>query len=257
MGFQLGTHRTSIDSKADAIAKLKAAAGTKPEDGALIKYISPSECPDRSRLVFDDSGSMGGQIENAKKGVVEYFRNCIPNQTAAAIHFMNTKSKLDQLSSNLLQLSQDITAQELNMGGTPFFNTLKKALQAEPKLTRVVAFTDGSPTDELQAEENEEAGMQAFFARHDSWLKSADIIITIAKAVGGTKCIPIDTVFFGSAGMEREISLLRYLSEKTGGFFLHFDPSKPNIWKQLKYLTPGKRMMLTDGNFRAKVERGE
>ncbi|MDR3392471.1 MAG: hypothetical protein P4L77_12140 [Sulfuriferula sp.] len=263
MSFQLGNKSTSVDAKALAIARLKASAsGVKPEDGAIIRYIAPGDCPDRSRLVFDDSGSMGNQIENAKTGVIEYLRNCIPNQTAVAIHFMNTRDWSTALNSNLLQLAQDIREAKLNSGGTPFFNTIKKALEAKPVLTRLVVFTDGSPTDSLQAEAEEKStifDMQDYHSfNQNPWIASADIIIKIALAVGGgEKHIPIDTVFFGPSYRTTEIALLKYLSDHTGGFFLHFDPSKPGIWKQLKYLAPVNRLMLTDGAFRARIERGE
>lgn len=263
MSFQIGNYKSSIgiDAKKAAIEAAKAKAlGTGASEAAMVKYIPPAQCPDRTRIVFDDSGSMCSQISNAKNGVVEYLKNCIPNQSAVAVHFMNTTSWSTALTSNLPQLGQDILEAELQSGGTPFFNTLKKALEATPKLTRLVAFTDGSPTDRLQAEKSEELEWNNLFGSdsQSQWIQNADIIIKISKAIGGEKCIPIDTIFFGSAEYSaKEIQLLKYLSEKTGGFFLHFDPSKPNIWKQLKYLAPVNRLALTDGSFRAKVERGE
>lgn len=257
-GFQIGkfNNNAGLDAKKAAIEAAKArASGAGASATSMVKYISPNECPDRTRIVFDDSGSMGIQIQNAKNGVVEYLKNCIPNQSAVAVHFMNTQSWSANLTSNLPQLGQDILEASLSSGGTPFFNTLKKALEATPRLTRLVAFTDGSPTDSLKAEESDEL-IGYHSNRIDSWIMSADVIIKIAKSQQPE--IPIDTVFFGDLKYsERPVQLLKYLSEKTGGFFLHFDPSKPNIWKQLKYLAPVNRLALTDGSFRAKVERGE
>lgn len=263
MPFQIGNFKSStgIDAKKAAIEAAKQKAlGTGASEAAMVKYIPPAQCVDRTRIVFDDSGSMDSQISNAKQGVVEYLKNCIPNQSAVAVHFMNTTSWSTALRSDLPVLAIDIQETQLNSGGTPFFNTLKKALEATPKLTRLVAFTDGSPTDRMQAEGSGELewGNPLGSDTHSQWLQSADIIIKISKAIGGEKCIPIDTVFFGSAEYNaREVELLKYLSDKTGGFFLHFNPSKPNIWKQLKYLAPVNRLQLTDGSFRAKVERGE
>jgi len=257
--IQIGKFSSSsgLDAKRAAIEAAKAKAlGAGAPVASLVKYISPAECADRTRIVFDDSGSMGGQIQNAKDGVVEYLKNCIPNQSAVAVHFMNTNSWSTALTSNLPQLGQDILEASLSSGGTPFFNTLKRALEASPRLTRLVAFTDGSPTDSLQAEKSD--GMVGFYSdgMQDHWITSADIIIKIAKSQQLE--IPIDTVFFGSIEYaERPVRLLKYLSEQTGGFFLHFDPAKPNIWKQLKYLAPVNRLALTDGSFRAKIERGE
>lgn len=265
-----GGYSTRPDPKREAMAAAKAKAqqaksGVSASDAQIVKYIPPGECPDRIRCVFDDSGSMGLQIEHAKKGVVEFLRNCIPNQTAVAVHFMNTTPPI-ALQSDLVKLGNDVLERELDSGSTPFFNTLKQALQATPVLTRLVAFTDGSPTDELQAEESTE--LQGFHSRRasGSWTASADIIIRIAKNIGdivgvGPKenyCIPIDTVFFGNADWaQREMELLRYLSRETGGYFLHFDSSKKDIFKQLKYLAPVNRLMLTSEAGRKAVEDGK
>ena len=253
MSFVLGTNRT-VDSRRAAIEAAKATArGISPEAGTLTKYISPDQCSDRSRIVFDDSGSMYGQIENAKKGVVEYLRNCIPNQSAVAVHFMNTTSWSTILRSDLPALGVDIEEAQLSSGGTPFFNTLKCALEARPTLTRLIAFTDGAPTDQLASEGANE--LQSIYGEVP-WKQSADVIIQIAHAVGGEKCIPIDTVYFGGL-REREMNLLRYLSDRTGGFFLHFDPAKVNFKTAFKYLAPVNRLQLTSGSFRASLERGE
>jgi hypothetical protein len=257
-GFQIGKVNPAA-AKADAIAKAKAATAKAPtaEDAVLIKYISPAECTDRIRIVFDDSGSMVSQIGNAKQGVKEFLRNCVPNQTAVAIHFMNTESWSTKLRSDLPNLSADLEEYHLNSGGTPFFNTLKKALQATPQTTRIVAFTDGAPTDTLNPETGTE--IQSNWTDRNTWIQSADIIIKIANSVDGEKCIPIDTVYFGpdNEWSAENTKLLKYLSEKTGGIFLHFDPQKMSFAEAFKYLAPVLRLQLTDGAFRAAVERGE
>lgn len=251
MTFSIQNPKNAVDAKRAAIEARKASSAP----AAIVRYLPPGECPDRNRIVFDDSGSMGGYIEDAKRGVVEFLRNCIPNQTAVAVHFMNTKEWSTELRSNLLELSTDIQEAHLNIGGTPFFNTLKKALEATPTLTRLVAFTDGSPTDQLQAEENEEAGLQGYHSYGiDAWKASANIIIKIAKSI--STGIPIDTVFFGSEDRQREIELLKYLSAQTGGYFLHFDPSKVNFSQAFKYLAPCHRLMLASSSFRASIESG-
>lgn len=258
MGFSIQNPRNAVDAKRAAVEAAKALASGPEKRDAIVRYIPPGECPDRNRIVFDDSGSMNRQIENAKRGVVEFLRNCIPNQSAVAVHFMNTPSPLDSLRSNLLELATDIQEMPLGSGGTPFFNTLKKALEATPVLTRLIAFTDGSPTDELQPEAGEEAGIQGFYSCNlNRWTTSADVIIKIAKHVGGEKCVPIDTVFFGMAEYsKREMDLLRYLSDKTGGYFLHFDPAKVNFATAFKYLAPVNRLMLASSSFRAQIESG-
>ena len=249
MGFEIKNPKTAVDAKKAAIEALKTStaviAGKEPQ--ALVRYIPPGECPDRNRIVFDDSGSMGGQIENAKKGVVEFLRNCIPNQTAVAVHFMNTSAWSTSLRSNLLELAAELQEFQLASGGTPFFNTLKQALEATPTLTRLIAFTDGAPTDRLVPDSREEI---------EEWKVNADIVIRIAKATASG--IPLDTVYFGdnSEYNQKNIQLLKYLSSQTGGYFLHFDPAKVNFATAFKYLAPCHRLMLSSGSFRAAVESG-
>ena len=254
MGFQIQNPKNAVDAKRAAIEALKAStapAGANPS--AIVHCIPPGECPDRNRIVFDDSGSMGGYIEDAKRGMIEYLRNCVPNQTSVAIHFMNSTAFDTQLESNLMKLAADIRETNLRSGGTPFFNTLKKALEAMPTLTRLIAFTDGVPTDELSAEESAE--MSSRWDTSSAWTSSADVIIKIAASTGAG--IPIDTVYFGEDNADRrEIALLKYLSSKTGGYFLHFDPAKVNFAQAFKYLAPINRLMLASASFRADVESG-
>lgn len=264
MAFKVGAFSSTnaLDAKKRAMEAAKAksvdakALTNGESTSAIMRYIAPAECTDRIRIVFDDSGSMSGQITDAKKGVVEFLRNCIPNQTAVAVHFMCTHTWSTALRSDLPVLGADIEEVELRLGGTPMFNTAKAALLASPALTRMVLFTDGSPTDELQPEAGEEAAMTDYWGSDptkDSWTRSADIIIKIAN------CIPIDTVFFGPAVeyTQRQRDLLRYLSDKTGGFFMVFDPQKVNFRTAFKYLAPVNRLQLTSGSFRASLERGE
>jgi hypothetical protein len=171
---------------------------------------------------------------------------------------MNSTSWNTALRSDLPVLGVDLEEYELSSGGTPFFNACKKALEARPTLTRLIVFTDGAPTDKLEAEADEDFSIAGYYSFDHSqgWTSSAKVIITIAKHVGGEKCIPIDTVYFGG-GNERNMSLLRYLSDNTGGFFLHFDPAKVNFKTAFKYLAPVNRLRLTSGSFRASLERGE
>jgi hypothetical protein len=268
-GAASSTGTRPADPKKSRLEALKAAAeaatsanAATVNPAALIKYIPAAECPDRNRIVFDDSGSMEDHIPAAKKGVVEYLRNCLPNQTAVGINFMNTTSELDNLNSNLIELATTLTELNLCSGGTPFFNTLKRALESKPVLTRLIAFTDGAPTDALSAETDSELDSVygGFSTSADVWKHSADIIIKIALAVGGgTRHIPIDTVYFGENNQwnTKQIELLKYLSDATGGYFLHFNPKIPNIFKQLKYLAPVNRLQLASESFRAEVERGK
>jgi Mg-chelatase subunit ChlD len=214
----------------------------KPKE---LVFIQPAACVERNYIVFDDSGSMYGELENAKKGVVEFLRNCVPNQTAVGVYFMNSRPNLE-LDSNLPRLARDVEARQLSSGGTPFFKTIKSALEAKPAPTRLVVFTDGQPTDTLVGYES----------NVDVSIASADVLISIAKRF--TPCVPIDTVFFGRAEWAtNEIELLKYLSDKTGGFFLHFDPNKISFASAFKYLAPVNRLALASASFRADVESGK
>jgi len=261
--------RIGVDAKKERLRALKQASSEAEgkNSAAVIKWINPQDCPDRNIIIFDDSASMGyEERQNAKKGIVEYLRNCVPNQTSVGVEFMNTRPRIE-LRSDLIALGTEITGKDLSSGSTPFFTTIKTALNSSDKPTRLIVFTDGSPSDRLEAEDGEEAAMRGFYSwnSQSTWTTSADIIISIAKGIAqhdnrgviDDRCIPIDTVFFGSAGSVTEMNLLKYLSNATGGFFLHFDPSKVNFAKAFKYLAPINRLMLTSPAFRADVESGK
>lgn len=259
MGFNMtiSKHPHAGDAKRAAIEAARAAANNNA--ASLVRYQEPGRCPDRDRIVFDDSASMIGQFDNAKKGVIEFLRNCVPNQTSVAVHFMNTKTWSTSLRSDLPDLGVEIQELSLANGDTPFFNTLAQALKATPTLTRLIAFTDGAPTDFLRPDEDSELQSRYNGRIRSSWIASADIIIKIAHATGGETCIPIDTVYFGvdDSWSKAQIELLKYLSFKTGGYFLHFDPAKVNFAQAFKYLAPVNRLMLASESFRASVESGE
>jgi hypothetical protein len=241
-------------------ARLKGIA--KPEDAAIQttkrEFTKPEECKNRIRIVFDNSGSMNTQITmpnvngqsgifssrmtEAKKGVIEFLRNCTPNKDAVAIHMLNkygsyyeedqTISPLianSELCSDLIRLASAVDNPKLTpIGGTPLFETLESTLEAEPKATRLVAFSDG------EANSTQKMG----------------VVISLALRYK----IPIDTVFFGSYAS----STLKELAEATGGIFITFDLAKGvSFASAFKYLTEGNRKMLLDDNFKAKLERGE
>lgn len=232
-----------------AKAKVKS-SNPAAEEAVIMKYVKPSETKDRTRVVFDDSGSMTSQIDNAKEGVIEYMRNCVPNTTAVSVHFLCTNneesSQLEKLNTDLPQTGLVLKHIHLNLGGTPLFTTMNKVVDME-LTTRMVAFTDGSPTDDILSETN------VMGWGHERHLKNADIIIAKAKAKG----IPIDTVFFGSGSYADAIALLKYFAEQTGGYFLHFDPAKVNFRTAFKYLAPVNRKMLASASFRAELESGK
>lgn len=238
-------------AKKAAIEAAKAKARPQAEDGAIIKYVAPSETKDRIRIIFDDSGSMMSEIENAKDGVVEFLRNCVPNSTAVAVHFLCTHSedasRLEQLATDLPSTALVLKNTHLSLGGTPLFTTMNRVVEQE-LTTRMVVFSDGGPTDNILPPESRNSPTD------NVWFKNADVII--AKAI--EKKIPIDTVFFGNGGYNKEeIALMKYFAEKTGGYFLHFDPKKVNFSTAFKYLAPVNRKMLASASFRAELEAGK
>ena len=231
-------------SKLAALKAARQAAQAKPD--ALTRWISPAEARNRDRIIFDDSGSMSSEIENAKTGTIEYLRNCPPNQSAVAVHFLNTQDEeLASLNSNLMQVAERLKAKSLKSGGTPLFSVTMKALNTEPTLTRMIIFTDGEPTDSLVEYDSR--------AEKEDLLRNADIVIARANELKA----PIDTVYFGPASQERAIKFLKYLAEKTGGYFLYFDPSKVSFAKAFKYLAPANRLMLASESIRKEIEDGK
>lgn len=253
-------------SAAAKLAALRAkAAAAKPDALAVKEQLlpPPADCPERLRLIADDSGSMTRHEADVREGIIEFFRNCIPGQTAAAVHLLcrpDTANKMSTLNSNLLQLASWIKTEPFGWGGTPLFTKLKLALEATPKATRLIAFTDGSPTDHLAEYlpyEQEKALALPFRGARDA---------AIVTELACTSRIPIDTIFFGS-GVSRnwetgqdeesdEVKLLKYLASATGGYFLKFDPAKTSFKQGLKYLAPGLRLMLASESVRKEVEEG-
>jgi hypothetical protein len=240
-----------------AAVKAARAGGVKPEDGAIQKWIAPADARERLRIEFDDSGSMGYQTEEAKKGVVELLRNCVPNTTAVAVHFMNTKDEqLETLSSNLIQVAELVKSKALSSGGTPLFGTLRKMVAATPSATRYVLFTDGEPTDEAQLLEwsRDGEGSRRDW-KLDNLKLNADPIIKDCKEMRA----PIDTVYFGSESEYTQTArdFLKYLSDQSGGYFMVFDPAKMSFAKAFKYLAPGMRLMLASESVRKEIESGK
>jgi len=220
-------------------------AEKKPD--AIMTYVDASKCKDRMRVVFDDSFSMSSYIGQAKDGVVEFFRWCPPNEAACGMNFLNTHDpEMEKLTADLPNLGMLIKSKHFNLGGTPLFATMKKAVE-DPILTRMIAFTDGSPTDSLTPYSEKNEDTLAYYKR------SADVIIPLALE----KHVPIDTVFFGSADSETEIALLKYFSDSTSGYFLHFDPNKVNFAKAFRFLAPVNRLMLASESVRREIESGK
>ncbi len=242
--------------KAALIAQAKARTA-KPD--ALAKkeskeYIKPEQADSRLRIVFDNSGSMAGsKITDAKKGVVEFLRNCTPNKDAVAIHLLENPSNYEREDEYEINLARNVSLNILNsvlmtdltmlasnidhesitaFAGTPLFECIIRTVETQPQATRIIAFSDGSPN--FNDVPNEKTAL--------------------ATAIEAK--IPIDTVYFGPAGTAGAETMKR-IAEKTGGIFLVFDPAKGvNFADALKYLSPVQRLRLMDEKFKADLQAG-
>jgi Mg-chelatase subunit ChlD len=195
-------------------------------------WIVPAQAQTRIRIIFDDSGSMGGQkLEDAKIGCEEFLRACTLNQTAVAVHPMGGKALA--LTADLPKIAQKIHGIEIH-SDTPMFQALAKAQVAEPKATRFILFSDGFPSDSGKEER-------------------------ILRAIADKT--PIDTVLiwegFGAPESSSEYQLLKEIADRTGGIFFVFDRKKVNFQDAFKYLAPAFRHALADGKFRLALQNGD
>jgi len=241
MGITFGNDK----NKALALARATAQKAATTSQNAIIKYVSPKEARNKMALVPDDSGSMSGHVENVREAMIEFLRSCKPNEDAICIHTLCARNpELEKLQTDLPKLAGAIKSMRFGLGSTPLFGTMKRVLtELDPAINRMIVFTDGSPTDNLD-HSPVPMGSQPSTALTIYHERDANIIITLALE----QKILIDTIFFGSEEWGGEaITLLKYLAEKTGGIFMIFDPQKVDFRKSLKYLAPTNRLMLTAG----------
>jgi hypothetical protein len=262
--------KRALIEAAKAAKEAKNSTNVTKEDAALAKkidLINPAEATNKIRIVFDNSGSMGfpinygagmePKIKQAKKGVVEFLRNCTLNKDAVAVHLLELPYEANEedvssgyyystparrvpqiirdseLTTDLLLLASNVDSDGVyDFGGTPLYECIIKTLETEPKATRLVAFSDGQPTGDRAKK-------------------------GVAISLANRYKIPIDTVYFGAAN-DSGAAVMKELAEATGGIYLAFDPAKGvSFADSFKYLSPGKRLMLMNAEFKAKLERGE
>lgn len=197
-------------------------AGKEP----AFEYAPPEKASQKIRIIFDDSGSMGGQkILDAHEGCIEFMRNCAINDTAVAIHPMNyTATDMSQITTNLPALSVLLRDVKVS-GSTPMFETWQKATKLNPKANRYIIFSDGAPNNL-------------------GWYLK-DILIEEMKELK----TPVDTVLIAENSYESSetspaYQLMKEVADKTGGIFLVFDRSKVNFKSAFKYLAPSLRLQL-------------
>lgn len=247
--------------KSSLAAALEEEAERKRQQASLIKvnnksieqqereakgYAEPKAVADKIGIIFDDSGSMGGgkdsKIEDAQQGTIEFLKNCTINRVAAAVYPMN-KERI-ALETDLPKIAALIPHIQAT-GGTPMFETWQKVIDEhqELKFTRLIIFSDGSPTD---------GGLDWNHNRPDTTMAAK---ITWAQE----QHVPVDTVFITQTGWtihDREYKTLKVIADLTGGIFLVFDRDKVNFRQAFKYLSPGLRYMLSDKSFIDKLEEG-
>jgi hypothetical protein len=221
-----GTTSTSTEALAETPKAIEEKVSTKPPE-----YVDVEKCLERIRIVFDDSASMQGQeIVDAREGVIEFMRNCIPNQVAVAVHpFQHNEI---QLTSNLPVIATKVKTIGAIADFTPLFTTWQEAQNKVPKATRFIIFSDGLPSDRNLKE------------------------YCIRKSI--VEEIPCDTILI-STNPNPESDAYRLLKEiayRTGGIFMVFDRTKMDFRTGFKYLAPKNRLALNAPGVKEAIEQG-
>jgi len=191
--------------------------------------------PNRLGLVLDDSGSMSGSMPQVHLAVETFIKNCNSNDTALCLYPLNAQQM--SLTNNFASVGIFAATLEAT-GGTPLYTKLQLMLEKE-NITRAVAFSDGSPTDNstVYGEDTNNSN------KHEATMKLYQ-----------AKKVPIDTIYIGYSDSSGYRTMKR-IADETGGIFLHFTDASI-LAKSLKYLTPHYRAMLMNAELKEKAERG-
>lgn len=227
-------------------------SGARRAAQARLAETKPEDCPHRLGLIFDDSGSMGGDpIKDAISAVASFLSSCSPLETSVTIYPMNKDSK--PLTNDYPLINMFVTSLNHNLGGTPLYSTLIRMLN-ETSITRGIVFSDGAPnSNEMYAgsrfygDENED--------EEDFTNKQSNSPKMQAIALAKEKKTPIDTIYIGE-DYESGFKEMEWIAAQTGGIFVHFKDSA-SLNRSLKYLSPGLRGLLTNPDVKARIERGE
>ena len=233
---------------------------------ASFTFIDPVQALERVEIVFDNSGSMGGQaIKDAKEGVTEFMKACTPNETAIRITPLNSgysEEGVIKFTCNLPTIAMKLANFSAG-GGTPLYQKIKSALTNEHRgdLTpsRIIAFSDGEAGDGYARREayryistETDSIEPAKVEDSESHLK----VVAESKERG----IVIDTCYIWDGLGEKESSAyktMKAIAEDTGGVFILFEKGKCDFRRGFKYLTKGNRLLLMDSNFKTKLEAGQ
>lgn len=220
------TNKVVIGGVKTGLAKRIAEKSQNANGQATVDY---STFPNRLGLVMDDSGSMYEDMDKAHEAIEIFIKNCNASDTAIALYPLNVDAK--SLSNNYAAVGLYAMSIQAT-GGTPLYQVLEKMLDSE-NLTRAVAFSDGGPN----------GGTYEYNPLHKLLCEKYR-----------SKKVPIDTIFIGHAG-DSGYETMKRIAEDTGGIFLHFTDASV-LAKNLKYLTPAYRALLSDDNTRKQVESG-
>lgn len=234
---------------------------------ASFTFIDPIQALERVEIVFDNSGSMGGQaIKDAKEGVTEFMKACTPNETAIRITPLNSAS-YENANSNVIKFTCNLPTIAAKLagfdagGGTPLYQKIKSALTNEHRgdLTpsRIIAFSDGQAGDGYARQEQyglnyDNESQAGKYKDSESHIK----VVEESKARG----IVIDTCYIWDGRGEKEsptYKTMKAIADDTGGIFILFERGKCDFRRGFKYLTKGNRLLLMDSNFKTKLEAGQ
>lgn len=216
-----------------------------------FSFAPPNQAQEALVIIFDDSGSMGGQkILDAHEGITEFMRECVPNETAIKIAPLNARA-LDY-TCNLPKLALDVVSIRAT-GGTPLYSVTQANMEltGDIKPKRMILFSDGEPNGSGDWERDENWQSTGVFKHSDAH----NMTVKLAQERG----IVLDTCYIADAGYSetsKEYQVMKDLAERTGGIFIVFEKGKCSFKHGFKYLTKGNRMLLMDGSFKAALEQG-
>lgn len=232
----------------------KGIAANRAQAEEIINTINPLKVPNRIGMVFDDSGSMGGQaIQDAHSAVKNFTASCNFNDTSIAIYPLNLEPKPLTVDYDILNMFvMGIKA----TGSTALYTKLLDMFTKE-SITRAVVFSDGDPTD------------SKLLGNSEGWDSKPSTYAVDCIDKYKAKEIPIDTIYIGKGKVgytddsedANEVYASGYnemkeISKRTNGIFIHFTDSN-SLSKNLKYLAPRYRALLANAELKEKIQKGE
>lgn len=243
---KLGPLKVGFSAKVDAARK---------QGSLATDLFDCTKYPNRIVLCIDDSGSMGGvmddnltelpsvhdkvtktRMEQCRKACEEFLNVCDSRDTALGMYTISTGREypLTNLYIPLLGYIRELSA----TGGTPTIQTLDKIITKE-KVSRVVLVSDG------------ESGALSTYGDWYNLEKGTQGKVEFTQISKQTldkyksHSIPIDAVYIGTQGDTGEAEM-KAIAEYTGGLYMFFK-SGESFRSKFKYLAPAFRGMLMSG----------